>query len=154
MIDTPEITQTSVQLTAMIHLTIPRPEMMRLFGPSVAELMAGLAVQGITPAGPVFAHHLRRPTDTFDFEVGVPVSVPVVGAGRVVPSQKPAMKVARTVYTGPYDGLPAAWGEFMDWIKANGHAPTPDLWECYVTGPHSSPDPSTWRTELNQPLAG
>lgn len=26
------------------------------------------------------------------------------------------------------------------------------LWECYLTGPASSPDPSTWRTELNKPL--
>jgi effector-binding domain-containing protein len=154
MIDAPEIAQTSVQRTATIHLTIPRAEMMRVFGPSVAELMTGLAAQGIAPAGPVFAHHLRRPTDTFDFEVGVPVSMPVAAAGRVRPGEWPAMKVARTVYTGPYQGLPGAWGEFMDWINANGHAPTPDLWECYVTGPQSSLDPSTWRTELNQPLAG
>lgn len=152
MIDTPQITQTTAQLTAIIHLTIPLTEMMHVFGPSVAELMTALAAQGIAPAGSVFTHHLRRPTDTFDFELSVPVNLPVVATGRVKPSQWPVMKVARTVYTGPYEGLPAAWGEFRNWIEANGHTSTPDLWECYVDGPHSSADPTTWRTELNQPL--
>jgi effector-binding domain-containing protein len=152
MIDTPQITQTTAQLTAIIHLTIPREEMQNVFGPSVAELMTALAVQGIAPAGPVFTHHLRMAPDIFDFELSVPVGVPVVAAGRVKPNQWPAMKVARTVYHGPYEGLPAAWGEFMEWIAANGYKPAEDLWECYTAGPHTSPDPTTWRTELNRPL--
>ena len=33
-----------------------------------------------------------------------------------------------------------------------GPAIAPDLWECYVAGPESNPDPATWRTELNRPL--
>ena len=102
--------------------------------------------------GPLSRHREdEQPVFTF-LDRSVPVTVPVVATGRVKPSQWPAMKVARTVYTGPYEGLPAAWGEFMDWIEANGHTPAPDLWECYVTGPQSSPDSATWRTELNQPL--
>ena len=32
------------------------------------------------------------------------------------------------------------------------HATAPDLYECYVTGPHSSPDPAEWRTEFTRPL--
>jgi len=152
MIDTPHIIQTTAQHTAIIHLTITLDEMMQVFGPSVTELMTTIAAQGIAPSGPVFTHHLRHPTDTFDFELSVPVGIPMAAAGRVQPSVWPAMKVARTVYTGPYEGLPAAWGEFLNWVEANGHTPTQDLWECYVTGPHSSADPTTWRTEFNQPL--
>jgi effector-binding domain-containing protein len=68
--------------------------------------------------------------------------------------QVPATRIARTVYTGPYQGLGQAWGEFERWIKAEGHTSAPDLWEWYVTGPESSPDPSAWRTELNRPLIG
>ena len=40
----------------------------------------------------------------------------------------------------------------MAWITAQGLAPGPDLWECYIAGPESDPDPATWRTELNRPL--
>ena len=92
--------------------------------------------------------------DIFDFELGVPVTVPVAAAGRVKPGQLPATRVARTVYRGPYEGLGAAWGEFHAWIAAEGHTPGTDLWECYVAGPQSNPDPVTWRTELNRPLIG
>ena len=152
MLDTPHITQTTAQITAIIHLTIPRAEMQKVFGPCIGELMAAIASQGSEPVGSVFTHHLKIVPDIFDFELSVRVSAPVVAAGRVKPSQWPAMKVARTVYHGPYEGLPAAWSEFMGWIEAEGHTPAPDLWECYVAGPQSSPDPATWRTELNRPL--
>ena len=152
MIDPPQIVQTATQLTALIHLTIPCEEMPKVFGPSIGELMSTLATQGIAPVGPVFTHHLRGPTDTFDFELCVAVSAPVTAAGRMQPGQWPAMRVARTVHHGPYEGLPEAWGEFMDWIETQGHIPAPDLWECYLTNPDSDPDPATWRTELNRPL--
>jgi len=152
MIATPQIIQTSLQEAAVIHLTIPRSEMMKVFGPAVGELMTTLAAQGVEPVGSVFAHHLKMSPDTFDFELGVKVSSPANASGRVKPGQLPAAKVARTIYSGPYEGLPAAWGEFTDWMKANGHKQAEDLWEVYSVDPHSTPDPAGWRTELNRPL--
>ena len=152
MLDTPDITRTTTRPTAVIHLTIPREEIQSVMGPGIGELMATIAAQGITPTGPWFNHHLSMAEDTWDFEISVPVSAPIVAAGRVKPSQWPAMKVARTVYHGPYEGLGDAWGEFLDWITANGHTAAPDLYECYVVGPESSPDPANWRTEFTKPL--
>ena len=150
---TPEIIQTEVQHAATIHLTIPRNEMMKVFGPAVGELMAALAEQGTGPVGAVFAHHLKMSRNTFDFELGVKVSAPVKATGRVKPGQLPAVKVARAVYSGPYEGLPSAWGEFDKWMRANGHEQAENLWEVYSVGPQSSPDPANWRTDLNRPLA-
>lgn len=121
-------------------------------GPGIGELTATVAAQGIASTGPLFSHHLKMHPDIFDFEIGVPVAKPVAPAGRVQPGQLPATAVARTVYHGSYEGLGAAWGEFDAWIKANGHTPAADLWECYSAGPESSPDPTVWRTELNRPL--
>lgn len=152
MLDKPQIVQTEAQLSAVIRLTVPRTQIQEVMGPAIAEVMAAIAAQGIAPAGPVFSHHLRMDPDTFDFEVGVPVMAPVSATGRVNASQLPAAKVARTVYQGPYEGLGSAWGEFIEWITAEGHKPAPNLWECYVAGPESNPDPATWRTELNRPL--
>jgi len=153
-IDTPQIAQAAAQLTAIIRLTIPREEMRTVMGPGIRELMTAVTAQGIAPTGPWFTHHLKMDPQTFDFEIGVPVASPVVAAGRVKPGQLPAAKVARTVFHGGYEGLGSAWSELDAWIKANGHTPGPDLWECYVAGPESSPDPATWRTELNRPLIG
>ena len=153
MLATPQIIKTNIREAAVIRLTIPRSEMMKVFGPAVGELMAALAAQGVEPVGAVFAHHLRMSPDIFDFELGVRVSVPVKATGRVKPGQLPAAKVARTVYSGPYEGLPSAWGEFDKWMRANGHEQAQNLWEVYSVGPQSSLDPANWRTELNRPLA-
>jgi effector-binding domain-containing protein len=57
------------------------------------------------------------------------------------------------VLHGGYDGLGAAWQEFDDWVKASGHQTAPGMWEVYVAGPESGPDPAGYRTELNRPLA-
>jgi effector-binding domain-containing protein len=154
MLDTPQITQTTARLTAVIRLTIPRAEIRTVMGPGIGELMSVIAAQGIAAAGPWYTHHLRMDPNIFDFEIGVPVAAPVVATGRVRPGEQSAAKVARTIYHGPYEGLGAAWGEFGAWIKANGHTPAPDLWECYLAGPETNPDPATFRTELNRPLVG
>ncbi len=152
MISSPEILQIEAQVAAIIHIKTPRTEMAKVFGPAVTELMAALAEQGVEPDGAVFAHHLKMSPEFFDFELGVRVSAQVKAAGRVQPGQLPAARVARTIYSGPYEGLSAAWGEFSDWIKAKGHEVAGNLWEIYSVGPHSTPDPSGWRTELVRPL--
>jgi len=152
MLDKPEIAQTAEQATAIIRFTIPRNEIQNVMGPGYHELMAAITAQGIAPAGPWFTHHLRMDPETFDFELGVPISAPISAAGRVKAGQLPAATVARTVYHGDYEGLGNAWAEFDAWIAAEGHTPGPNLWECYVAGPESNPDPASWRTELNRPL--
>jgi effector-binding domain-containing protein len=152
VLDKPQIVRTDAQRTAIIRFTIPRQEIRNVMGPGKAEVVAIVAAQGVGPAGPMFSHHLRMDPEAFDFEIGVPVTAPISPAGRVEAGELPAATVARTVYHGPYEGLGPAWGELDAWIAAEGHTPAPDLWECYVAGPESSPDPATWRTELNRPL--
>jgi effector-binding domain-containing protein len=152
VLDTPRIIRTTAQQTAVIHLTIPRSEIRTAMGPGITEVRAIVAAQGIAAPGPWFTYHLRMDPAVFDFEVGVPVTAPVTPSGRVRAGQLPATTVARTIYRGPYEGLPGAWGEFEAWIAAAGHTSAPDLWECYTVGPEASPDPAAWRTELSRPL--
>ncbi len=154
MIETPQIIQTSEILSAVIRLNIPREEIRNVMGPALEELYSTIAAQRIELAGPWFTHHLRMIPDRFDFEVCIAISTPVTASGRVEPGICPAMKVARTVYHGSFEGLGSAWGEFDDWIAANGHPSATDLWERYLVGPDSSPEPADWRTELNRPLMG
>jgi effector-binding domain-containing protein len=152
MLDTPQLIDTNEQLTAVIHLTVPRSEICRVMDPAISEILTTLSAQNIAPAGPCFSYHPRRPSDIFEFEVGFPVNTQVNPTGRVKPSKLPAAKTARTVYRGDYEGLGAAWGEFCAWIEAQKLSAQDCLWECYMSGPESSPDPATWRTELNRPL--
>ena len=39
----------------------------------IQEVLQAITEQGMQPAGPLVAHHHRRPTDTFEFEIGFPV---------------------------------------------------------------------------------
>ena len=152
MIETPQIVHIVAQTTAVIRFTIPRADIQKVMAPGIGELMEALAAQGVGPAGPLFSHHLKMDPDIFDFEIGVPVASPIAAAGRVQPGSLPETRAARMLYHGPYEGLGPAWAEFGDWIAAQGYAPGPDLWECYMAGPQSSPDPTAWRTQLNRPL--
>jgi effector-binding domain-containing protein len=153
MIDTPIVTTVTAQRTACIPLIVTFAEMQLVMGPGIQEIFAALGAQGIAPTGAWFTHHRRRPTDTFDFSICVPIATPVKPVGRVQNGERRAARIARTIYAGPYEGLGAAWGEFHAWIAAQGHKPQTDLWEAYLRGPESGNDPSAWRTELSQPLA-
>jgi len=147
MIDPPVILQTTPQLTAVIHLTIPREEMRTVMGPALSELHAA-----VKATGPWFTRHFKMEPKIFDFEVGVPVAAPVKPSGRVVPAELPAMSVARAVLHGSYEQLASAWPELDAWIAAQGRKPGPSLIETYVIDPGTNPDPAAWRTELTRPL--
>jgi effector-binding domain-containing protein len=153
MIDTPQIVDVPARATAVVHVVCPKSAIQDVMEPGLSELMDALAAQGVSPTGPWFSHHLRMDPEVFDFEIGVPIDSPVSPAGRVEPGGLPAARAARTVYHGGYEGLGDGWGEFRDWIVAQGHTPAADLWEVYVAGPESGDDPAGYRTELTQPLS-
>lgn len=152
MIETPRIVEMPAQQVALIPIQSPRSKMQEVMGPGIGEATAAARAQGIGPTGPCFAHHLKITPEAFDFEICVPVSAPVAATGRVRPWQRPPLRVARTVYQGPYEGLGDAWGEFGAWLQAQGYATATDLYECYLVGPESGHDPAAWRTELSRPL--
>lgn len=154
MITTPEIVTTTEQPVATIHLVIPGMEMPQHMDPAIQELIALLGEQGMRPAGPMFSYHHRRPSDTFDFEIGFPVTKAVKESGRVRNSKLPAERVARTVYQGPYEGLSKAWPALQEWVRANGHAETGRFFERYLNNPDEVKDPKQYLTELNWVISG
>ena len=146
MLDT-QIAQTTNQLTAVIRLTIPRRDP-NVMGPGLAELPPWPLRLG---PGRAMVHTPEDGPAIFDFEICVPVAAPVAlraKAGHFARYDSGAHGLSRAIR-----GLGGAWGEFDAWIAANGHTPGPDLWECYVVGPETSPDPANWRTQLNRPLS-
>jgi len=148
----PEITNTKSLDAAVIHLVIPRDRIQSEMPQAIQEILAAPKSQGVQPVGPLFAHHLTTSNTQFDFEVGFPVNSAISPAGRVKAGELPGARVAKSVCEGGYEGLFAAWSAFDQWVTSGKLVGRGDLWEVYVTGPESSPDPSTWRTELYRPL--
>lgn len=149
MITQPELVTTQEVITAAIPLIVPGRDMPRYMDPAIEEMLALLKRQGMQPNGPMFSYHHRRPSDTFDFEIGFPVSRAIKPEGRVVNSKLPAVKVVRSVYQGPYEGLAQAWPALQKWVRENGHGETGRFWERYLNNPNEVSDPSDYRTELN-----
>ncbi|MCB1242115.1 MAG: GyrI-like domain-containing protein [Verrucomicrobiales bacterium] len=152
MLDPPILLQTEACLAAVIPVVTPRDQVGSVMGPAIAEVLEAVASQGIGPVGPVFAHHSRITPEVFDFEVGVPVSGPLLPVGRVRAGELPGALVLRTIYTGPYEELHDAWREFKDWVGRNGYEVSSHPWETFLSDSGKDLDPSTYRTELNFPL--
>ena len=149
MINSPEVITTTEQATATIHLVIPAMEMGRYMDPAIQELIKVITEQGISITGPMFSYHHRRPSDTFDFEIGFPVSKAVQELGRVKNSSVPAAKVARAVYQGPYEQLAEAWGALQGWVREQKLPETGRFYERYMNNPDEVKDPKDYLTELN-----
>jgi effector-binding domain-containing protein len=150
----PKIITTNTRLMAVIHLTVPWGEIQRFMEPALSELLGIISAQGIGPVGAWSNHHLTVSPSHANFEVSVPVSSPVSRTGRVEHREVPSGIAACSSHLGAYEGLGSAWRDLNSWIKGRGYTPAPDLWECYVVGPESCPDPAAWRTELTRPLIG
>ncbi len=149
MITPPELITHREIATAVIPLVVPGREMPKYMDPAIQELIKTITGQGNSIAGPMFSFHHRRPSDTFDFEIGFPVAKPVKPEGRVINGVLPAVTVVRSVYQGPYDGLAQAWTALQDWVRKNGHGETGRFWESYLTNPDEVKDPKDYKTELN-----
>lgn len=149
MITTPEIRALAPRPTAAIHLVIPCQDMGRYMDPAIREVLEVMGRCGTLPAGPMFSLHNRRPTDSFDFEIGFPVGQPIKEEGRVRNSVLPGVKVVRAVYEGPYEHLGDAWRALEKWVRENQLPAAERFWESYLNNPDEVKDPKHYLTELN-----
>jgi effector-binding domain-containing protein len=159
MIEPPEVIEHEGQPAAVIHLQIPRDRINTEMAPAINEVLAVLAEQGVSPAGPLFAHHLTQSNETFDFEVGFPVNETFNEAGRVQRSRLPSGPMAHTCHVGAYEELFSSWQKFNEWLTGEEASKLnlkkgDTLFEIYSTGPETTDDSGKWRTDLYQTLKG
>ena len=135
-----------------VHVVTPRADIMQAMHSALEEISEALKTQNVTPAGGWFAHHYRRPTDTFDLDVCFPISEPLQLSGRLELEEIPEMEVIRTAHHGAYESLPNAWPEFLAWNSDHGYKVRADIFERYAVGPRQTQDPEGWHTDLICPL--
>jgi effector-binding domain-containing protein len=140
---------TTSQTTAVIRGQVPVTELATFFDRSFGALGEALAQQDVEIAGPAFARYEGPPGETAVLEVGFPTRGVVEPVGEIVASSLPEGEVARAVHHGSYDDLGESWARVQAWMGERGLAPSPVLWEVYVTEPSPEMDPNDLRTELN-----
>jgi effector-binding domain-containing protein len=131
---------------------VPAEGLRDFFDESLPAVWMAVQTQGLSPAGPPFARYHGMPGATVDVETGFPVQG-FTSAGDVQATTLPACRAAVAVHVGSYDGLAHTWEALMGWAGEQGlQRQGDDFWEVYLTDPGTEPDPSTWRTQLVQPI--
>ena len=150
----PELLTAEPVTTAVVRGVVPVTGLRDFFDTSFRNLARTTAEQGVALLGPAFALYRGPFGETVDLEVGFPVDRPVRSEGSVVAGRLPGGPVVRATHSGSFDGLGDAWARLGDWVRAQGHSPSAERWESYVTQPSPDMDPRELRTELFWPVGG
>lgn len=154
-----EVQQRDPQPMVSVRTTVPVAELATVQGDALRALWDHLRRHRVRPAGPPFVrYHTFGDVET-DVEVGIPVADAAAGEGRVDAGTLPGGTVVSAWHLGSHDRLGDAYTRLQVWLKEHGHQPAGTGWEVYhwidldkEPNPAAWPDPSTWRTQLIQPI--
>jgi effector-binding domain-containing protein len=157
--DDTQILRRDPQPVLSVRATVPVAELSAAQGEALRTLWIHRRHQGVQLAGPPYVrYHSFGEADT-DVEVGIPVAADAVGRGRVAVGELPGGTVASTWHLGAHDRLGDAYARLQAWLTEHGHRPAGAGWEVYhwidldqEPDPARWPDPSSWRTQLVQPI--
>lgn len=144
-----EITQRPV---IGIRRRIPKSEIGKFIPEVFGKVGAFLNSRGMEMIGPPVAIYYEVTENEMDVAAAGPVAEITATADDIIELELSGGKIASAIYTGPYEGIPAAWDEFMSEIVRQGKEPVEPCWEEYLTDPSSEPDSSKWQTLMVQPL--
>ncbi|TFC01699.1 AraC family transcriptional regulator [Cryobacterium adonitolivorans] len=136
-----------------VHERVMMADLTEYFGRAFEVSAAALAAQGLAPAGPPVALYHGMPTDSIDVTAGFPIVGPAQATAGVVVTELPAGAAIASIYTGPYDGMTRTYDQIAAWLREHNLTPRVDMWEEYLAGPETNPDPATWQTRIVFPLA-
>lgn len=147
-----ELAQREPQLIEGVREVVPMSSLSEFFGRAFGTTAEVLARQGATPKGPPVALYRGPAKDTVDVLAGFPLARPANPEGGVVLETLPGGATVEAVHTGPYDTLSATYGELSDWFTEQCMETPLEMWEEYLVGPETEPDPQRWQTRIVFPL--
>lgn len=139
------------QPTAVLRERVAMDALPEFFSRAFAAVAAEAQRQNVQLAGPPFALYRGTPTQTVDVEAGFPVRGTLADTGTVVISTLPEAEAFEAMHIGPYDTLPQTYAALQDQMKKAGKTPSDTMWEYYLNGPPSEPDPQKWKTRIVWP---
>jgi effector-binding domain-containing protein len=131
-----------------IRTTTTMSKLGSLFEAAYQEILQHLERQGKFPAGPPFAHYYGMSADTFDIELGFPVSEDAEAGGGILSGPTPSGNAASCLYIGPYDEIESAYDALMKWVEENGLVLGGEAFEVYLDNPAETP-PDRLRTRIS-----
>jgi effector-binding domain-containing protein len=129
LVDQPAQPSLSIRTTTSIK-ELPN-ELGRAYG-AIGQYMGEIGAQ---PAGAPYAAYFTFEMESMDIEIGFPVASSLPGSGEIQSTEIPAGKVARTVYTGPYNKIEPAYNALTAYAEEQGYEPTGVAYEFYLNDP-------------------
>lgn len=128
-------------------------ELPQFFGRAFQTASAALDEEGAHPSGPPVALYYGGDEPALDVVAGFPFTGTVTPPPGTVVVDLPAGDAVEAVHVGPYADIDATYRGLSEWMAEQHLVPADVMWEEYLAGPETGPDPSTWRTRVVYPIA-
>ncbi|MEV0328888.1 GyrI-like domain-containing protein [Micromonospora echinospora] len=140
--------------TARVRVRTPLSGLADALAPGFARLFAGLAEQGIAPAGPAGTCYLTDDLDAADLEVElfVPVVRPPRPTAAIGVGEQADCLLAATVHEGGYDDIGTAYRSLGRWIAEQNRTLAGPAEERYLVPPAPGVPTAALRTEIAWPV--
>lgn len=142
------------QPTARVFVRTPPSALAEALEPGFAQLFAGLAEQGIAPAGPAGTRYLSDDLDAarLDVELFVPVAHPPRPTAAIEAGELPSCLLVATIHKGGYETIETAYLSLGRWIADHDQTLTGPAEERYLVPPTPGAPASALRTEIAWPV--
>jgi len=125
-------------------------------GAKIGALMQEISKQQLQGDGAPFGLYLNSPQEVkseaeLKWRVGIPVSKKVPVAAPLLKDEFNFTKVARYLYTGPYEKVPESYAKIFQYIGANGYQMAGPIMEQYWNDPMTV-KPEQLMTEIIIPV--
>ncbi len=134
-----EVTFRYIQLALTIRTITRLQDLPKVMEKSLRKIKEHLAKFEEEPTGPPFAAYYDMSMDSFDVEIGFPVSRAFAETGNIQTSVIPGGKIASCTHTGPYTGISKAYQFLSNWVKENGYETKEVVYEIYFNDPAVTP---------------
>ncbi|BCJ68374.1 hypothetical protein GCM10009779_49600 [Polymorphospora rubra] len=144
----------AAQPTARTVVRTPLSGLAAALAPGFARLFAGLAEQGIEPAGPPGTRYLGDDPDAAGWEVElfVPVGRPPRPTATIAAGKLAGCLLAATVHEGGYDEVDTAYRSLGRWIAEQDRVLAGPAEESYLVPPAPGVSTAALRTEVAWPV--
>ncbi len=135
-----------------MHEVVPVGELSAFFGRAFSAVARDLERHGVAPVGPPVALYDAAVGATADVTAGFPTVETVPPGEGLIDVVLPAGPAVEVIHRGPYDSMEGTYADLMEWFAANKVQAGPVMWEEYLVGPDSAPDPADWVTRIVWPV--
>ena len=146
-----ELVELPPQHTLSIRTTTNIKNLPQELGKAYGAIGQYLGQLSEQPAGSPFAAYFNWDMSNLEVEIGFPVSSTLPDKDEIKSGEIPGGRLARCIYTGPYNEIEPAYNALTAWVKEHGYEATGIVYEFYLNDP-GEVSPEDLMTQVVFPL--